>query len=265
MNNTGSLNPYGILQVDQEASEQEVRRSYRKLAKNCHPDKNSSPDSVFAFHQLTEALNCLVSPGLREQLDQEINRKKEKILRDRKLDNKELKLRRDLEERERKFFEEEENNKYDEERIHFLRSEAAKLLEEEHNSIANKLNRLEIREEKEEKPLIKIKWIKNTYDYSEESLLKIFSKYGEIENVVVRNRSGLIEFKCLESACIAFKAEKGFEENPLTLKPFFSLKTGSKNIFVKYPCMLSWPADIELALIQLEKFVFKKLLTLNSN
>ena len=93
------VDPYGILQVGQEASEQEIRRSYRKLAKNCHPDKNSSPDSVFVFHQLTEALNCLVTPGLREDLDQEIKRKKEKIRRDRKLDDKELKLRRELEER----------------------------------------------------------------------------------------------------------------------------------------------------------------------
>ena len=255
------VDPYGILQVGQEASEQEIRRSYRKLAKNCHPDKNSSPDSVFVFHQLTEALNCLVTPGLREDLDQEIKRKKEKIRRDRKLDDKELKLRRELEERERQNFKEEENIRYDEERINHLRNEAGKLLEEEHNNIINKLNRLEIREEKEDKPLIKIKWTKNTFDYSKESLLKIFTKYGEIENVVVRNCSGLIEFKCLESACIAYKAEIGFEENPLTLKPFFSFKTGSKYIFVKYPCMLSWPTDVELALIQLEKFVFKKLLT----
>ena len=255
------VDPYGILQVGQEASEQEIRRSYRKLAKNCHPDKNSSPDSVFVFHQLTEALNCLVTPGLREDLDQEIKRKKEKIRRDRKLDDKELKLRRELEERERQNFKDEENIRYDEERINHLRNEAGKLLEEEHNNIINKLNRLEIREEKEDKPLIKIKWTKNTFDYSKESLLKIFTKYGEIENVVVRNCSGLIEFKCLESACIAYKAEKGFEENPLTLKPFFSFKTGSKYIFVKYPCMLSWPTDVELALIQLEKFVFKKLLT----
>ena len=255
------VDPYGILQVGQEASEQEIRRSYRKLAKNCHPDKNSSPDSVFVFHQLTEALNCLVTPGLREDLDQEIKRKKEKIRRDRKLDDKVLKLKRELEERERQNFKEEENIRYEEERINHLRNEAGKLLEEEHNNIINKLNRLEIREEKEDKPLIKIKWTKNTFDYSKESLLKIFTKYGEIENVVVRNCSGLIEFKCLESACIAYKAEKGFEENPLTLKPFFSFKTGSKYIFVKYPCMLSWPTDVELALIQLEKFVFKKLLT----
>ena len=79
--------------------------------------------------------------------------------------------------------------------------------------------------------------------------------------MVVRKCSGLIEFKCLESACIAFKAEIGFEENPLTLKPFFSVKTGSKYIFVNYPCVSSWPTDLELALIQLEDFVFKKLLT----
>ena len=259
--NQKTLDPYGILQVEQDASEQEVRRSYRKLAKNCHPDKNRSPDSVFVFHQLTEALNCLVTPGLREELDQEIERKKEKIRRDRKLDNKELKLRRELEERERNFLKEEENTKFDEERINYLRKEAGKLLEEEHSDIINKLNRLEIRELKEEKPLIKIKWNKHGFGYSKESLMKIFTKYGEIENVVVKNGSGLIEFKYLESACIAFKAEKGFEENPLTLKPFFSLKTGSKYIFVKYPCMLSWPTDVELALIQLEKFVFKKLLT----
>ena len=128
MNERNILDPYGILQVDQEASEQEVRRSYRKLAKSCHPDKNSAPDSVFVFHQLTEALNCLVTPGLREELDREINIKKEKIRRNRKLDDTELKLRRELEERERNLVREEENNRYDEERINYLRREAGKLL-----------------------------------------------------------------------------------------------------------------------------------------
>ena len=110
-------------------------------------------------------------------------------------------------------------------------------------------------------PLIKVKWDKKGFEYTKKNLMKIFTKYGVVENVVVKKSSGLIEFKCLESACIAFKAETGFEENPLSLKSFFSPKTSSKYIFVRYPCMQSWPCDIEMALIQLENLVFTKLLT----
>ena len=259
---TNTVDPYGLLQVSQDASQQEIRSSYRKLARNCHPDKSSDPASVFVFHQLTEALNCLVTPELREKYDQELHRKQEKIRRDIKLDSKEQKLRRDLEEREIRSAKEENEKKKHDEILEYLRNEACQLLEEEHDNIVRKLSSLGIKESTtEEQALIKVKWDNKCLQYSKESLLKIFTKYGEVENVVVKKTSALIEFKCLESACIAFKAEQGFEENPLTLKPFFSRRTGLKYIFVTYPCMLSWPNDIEMALTQLEKFVLPKLLT----
>lgn len=260
---TESVDPYVLLQVDSEASEKEIRSSYRKLAKTCHPDKNTNPNSVFLFHQLTEALDCLLDPTLREDLDRKHEARREKVQREQKRDEAEKKLRRDLEDRERKFAEEERSRRRDDDRINQLRRAADKLLEEEHEHIINRLSGLGIREPEpaEEKPIIKVKWDKSGWQYSQEELLKLFSKYGAVENVVVKKSSGLIEFKCLESASIAFKAERGFDENPLSLKSFFSARTSSKYIFVRYPCMSAWPSDIEQALVQLEKFVFSKLLT----
>ena len=98
-----SIDPYVLLQVESHASEKEIRSSFRKLAKNCHPDKNTDPDSVFVFHQLTEALECLVTPALREDLDRELEIRRENIRREEKRDDREKKLRRVLEERGRVF------------------------------------------------------------------------------------------------------------------------------------------------------------------
>ena len=205
-----------------------------------------------------------MTPALREDLDRELEIRRENIRREEKRDDREKKLRRDLEERERKLAEEEDEEgsrrRFDE-RIDHLRRAAGKLLEEEQDNIINRLSCLGIREPAVEKPIIKVKWDKKGLQYSKENLLKIFTKYGAVENVVVKKSSGLIEFKCLESASIAFKAERGFDENPLSLKSFFSVRTSSKYIFVRYPCMSAWPADIDKALNQLEKFVFTKLLT----
>ena len=47
---------YEILSVQKTASESEIKKSFRKLAQTCHPDKNQGdPKSEEAFKELNEA------------------------------------------------------------------------------------------------------------------------------------------------------------------------------------------------------------------
>ena len=135
------------------------------------------------------------------------------------------------------------------------------MLEEEQDLLIEKFNNLFLPKEREveDKPLIKLKWSKEGIQYTEILLRKIFNKYGHVENVVIKKRSALIEFKHLESAILAAKAEIGLEDSPLVLKLFFPDQHLSKYIFVKYDCAKSWPQDLSEALKETENYVFAKL------
>ena len=50
---------YGILGVYPYADEETVRKQYRKLALNLHPDKNKSPGAEGAFKLVSEAWSLL--------------------------------------------------------------------------------------------------------------------------------------------------------------------------------------------------------------
>lgn len=62
---------YKILNVDKKATQDEIKKSYRKLARKYHPDKN--PDdkgSEDKFKELQEAYEVLKDPGKRQKYDQ---------------------------------------------------------------------------------------------------------------------------------------------------------------------------------------------------
>jgi len=46
---------YDILQINQEASRDEIKKSFRILALKYHPDKNKSSDSKEKFLKIVEA------------------------------------------------------------------------------------------------------------------------------------------------------------------------------------------------------------------
>lgn len=53
---------YSILGLDKNASEKDIKDSYRKLAKKYHPDVNKSPDAEAKFKEITEAYEVLTDP-----------------------------------------------------------------------------------------------------------------------------------------------------------------------------------------------------------
>jgi curved DNA-binding protein len=61
---------YQTLGVDKSASQAEVQRAYRKLARKFHPDINTSGDAEEKFKQINEAYEVLGDPDKRKKYDQ---------------------------------------------------------------------------------------------------------------------------------------------------------------------------------------------------
>ncbi|KAI7688330.1 DnaJ -like protein subfamily B member 12 [Sarcoptes scabiei] len=61
---------YEILGVSKSASDSEIKKQYRKLALQFHPDKNQSPGSAEAFKAIGNAFAVLSDPDKRHRYDQ---------------------------------------------------------------------------------------------------------------------------------------------------------------------------------------------------
>ena len=62
---------YRILGVKQNATDDEIRKAYRRKAMEYHPDRNSSPDSQEMFIRITEAYEYLISHPYRRNITEE--------------------------------------------------------------------------------------------------------------------------------------------------------------------------------------------------
>ena len=61
---------YIVLGVQQGASESEIKRAYRRLARRFHPDINPGDQTAAArFHQILEAYETLIDPARRSRYD----------------------------------------------------------------------------------------------------------------------------------------------------------------------------------------------------
>lgn len=62
---------YAILGISQDANFQEIKKSYRKLAKKYHPDRNKSPHAEETIKKINEAFEILSDKRKRKQYDLE--------------------------------------------------------------------------------------------------------------------------------------------------------------------------------------------------
>lgn len=60
---------YKVLGVGHKATPEEIKRAYRKLARQHHPDVNGAHDAADKFREINEAYEVLSDPKKRKQFD----------------------------------------------------------------------------------------------------------------------------------------------------------------------------------------------------
>ena len=65
----GERSYYDVLGVVPDASQDDIKRAYRRLAKAYHPDVNRDPDADARFKEINEANQILSVPDRRAQYD----------------------------------------------------------------------------------------------------------------------------------------------------------------------------------------------------
>src|ERR671920_817641 len=60
---------FGVLGVSREASDSDIKRAYRRLARDLHPDVNPDPEAKERFQEVTRAYQALTDPEKRRIVD----------------------------------------------------------------------------------------------------------------------------------------------------------------------------------------------------
>jgi DnaJ family protein C protein 8 len=81
-------NPYSILEIPYDATDDQIKKQYRKLALLIHPDKCRIPQSSDAFHILEEAYSTLLDNDKKNYFKRIYREAKDRIEYQRQIENK---------------------------------------------------------------------------------------------------------------------------------------------------------------------------------
>jgi len=70
--NLNKYDCYSILGITHNATDEEIKRAYRRLALQYHPDRNKSPEATAIFTVIQIAYDTLIDPGKRRRYDSTI-------------------------------------------------------------------------------------------------------------------------------------------------------------------------------------------------
>src|ERR1700759_5346301 len=60
---------YELLEIERGADEQEIKKAFRRLARQLHPDVSEEPDAAQRFREVTEAYEVLSNAETRQLYD----------------------------------------------------------------------------------------------------------------------------------------------------------------------------------------------------
>ena len=63
------MDPYSILGVPKSASQDEIKKAYRRLALEFHPDRNNSSEASEKFKKINDAYSTVGTPEARSQYE----------------------------------------------------------------------------------------------------------------------------------------------------------------------------------------------------
>ncbi|CAK8574206.1 unnamed protein product [Lathyrus sativus] len=220
-------------------TEKDINKAYKLKALELHPDKRpDDPNAAANFQQLRTSYDILKDEKARKLFDDLLRVKRDNELRQSQRDGKRRKMVSDLERRERDAFspdpaakgreEEDRIAKQLKDEIARIRAMHAKKAAPGFDSkrgsdasggVGDGVGGGGIDQEK----ALKVSWERNGEDYSAEKLRELFSKFGEVEDVVIKGRkkkgSALVVMATKQGAAATIGSVIGHLANPLLVLP----------------------------------------------
>lgn len=237
---------FQLLDIAPTATDQEVKKAYRKKALTCHPDKSDGPDAAALFGRYKKAAELLLDPEARKSYEKVLRAKKDRQEKDNSLDSTRKKFKNDLEARE-KAFEKGYKTELDEKAklaalIERLQREGSRAIEKENEKIKKLIVEERLAQQSypisaETKPgfQIKVSWRNHPDNLNHEQVEEKLKIFGTISSSFLSDhkKRGIVEFANKSSAEAAINSPllQDFNLSPLfdVSKPAVSRVAPSSN------------------------------------